>query len=231
MFSFGQNKNNETSTYEKEDQVIDLAPVNHYKSYVSQEQLTKEIFNVEKSYDEVPKDLDINFAQNFNSKGGKFIYCQNSTDLIAKLERFLEINNQNKPFIWEDELYPFLKQNLKSSFQIERNLDEAKCAISCCESLISDEGSIIINPNQNRFRPLDGFPSLHIILASKSSMKMDIDHAVSDFLKIYSDFFPFIIDLSKVEKPTRFASNKPVLNSRGTKQIVVFYCEESIFGE
>lgn len=231
MFSFGQNKNNNSFNFSQDDEVVDVVSPNQYRSYVSQDQLVNEIFNTEKSYDDIPEDLDISFAQNFNSKGGKFIYCLNAVDLISKLESFLNTNGLTKPFVWEDELYPFLKQKLNPSFSLERSLDEAKCAISLCESLIAEEGSLIINPNQNRFRPLDGFPNLHIILTSKSNVKQDIDHAVSDFLKKHSDFFPFIIDLSKVEKPTRFASNKPVLNSRGTKQIIVFYCEESIFGE
>jgi L-lactate dehydrogenase complex protein LldG len=231
MFSFTQNKNNTISNSDLDDLVLSKKPERAFNSYVTKEILENEILNNDVNFENLPKDLDLRFAQNFTAKGGKFVYCKDASDLILKIQSFLMSNKFVKPFVWEDNLYSHFKDSFQNSIQLERNLDEAKCAISLCESLIADEGSLIINPNQNRFRPLEGFPSIHLVIATQTQLKATIEHAVSDFLKTYSDFFPFIIDLSQEEKPTRFASNKPVLNSRGTKQIIVFYCEGSIFGE
>lgn len=230
MFLFKQDKE---VAHLEEDLIDNLelsvkkTPVNNY---VSQEILEKEIFNNTPSFDNIPNDLDISFARSFNAKGGRFVYSSSVEDLASKLQAFLVNNDLARPFLWEDNLAKFIQDNMQSPVRIERSIDEAKCAISLCEALISDEGGLILNPNQNRFRPLANFPAIHIVLATKSQLCINLEHAVSRFLKLYPDFFPFIVDMSKEDKPTRFASNKPVLNSRGTKQIVLFYCEESIFG-
>jgi len=198
-----------------------------FTTYIPKDVLENEIYNHNIPTVEIPHDIDIVFAQNFIEKEGKFIYCTSKQDLRDKINKFFSNNQFPAAFIWEEETLSFIKsEDISTSFKIERTLDQSQVAISRCESLVADEGSIIINPNQNRFRPLDNFPAYHIILASRSQVKLNIEHAVSDFIHHHSDIFPFIIDLSKEEKNTRFAMNKPVLISRGTKQVIVFYCEE-----
>ena len=201
-----------------------------FHTYVSQDVLENEIYNHSRSYVEVPHDADLTFAQNFIDKDGKFIYCTNLDEMRQKINQFFTINHINCAFLWEDEILPLLKLDSgEMAYKIERMLGSAKVAITQCESLVADEGSIIINPNQNRFRALEGFPEYHIILASKNQIKLNIEHAVSDYILKHPEIFPFIIDLSKEEKKARFAINKPILSSTGTKKIIIFYCEECSF--
>lgn len=195
-------------------------------SYVSSDALEKEIRNHAAEFEAVPSDLDLEFAKKFIEKNGLLVYCENQNDFIAKLNSFLLKNEMHSVFIWEDDMIPFLKSNFDHKIHVERVIDTSKIAISSCESLLADEGNIILNANQNRFRPLDSFPKLHLIIADQRQVKISLEHGVSDYLKKYPDLFPFIIDLAPEEKPARFALNKPVLKSRGTKQIVIFYCDE-----
>jgi L-lactate utilization protein LutC len=201
-----------------------------YTTYVPQDVLENEIYNHAKSYVEIPHDADLNFAQKFINKDGKFIYCADKQELGEKLIQFLKLNRLTTVFIWEESLISIFKNNdIENQIKIERVIDHAHVAISYCESLVSDEGNIILNTNQNRFRPLENFPEFHIVLASKSQVKLNIEHAVSDYMLKHHDIFPFLIDISIEERGTRFAMNKPILNSRGTKKVFVFYCEECCF--
>lgn len=199
----------------------------NYTTYVPKEVLENEIYNHNRPYVDVPHDCDLTFAQNFINKEGRFVYCISKEELKEKINSFFEINQIKTAFIWEDEIISLLKsENINLKFGVERTIDQAKVAISHCESLIADEGNIIINSNQNRFRPLDNFPEYHLIIASKRQVKINIEHAVSDFMIQHPEVFPFIIDISKEEKSIRFALNKSVLLSRGTKNVIVFYCED-----
>jgi len=201
-----------------------------YTTYVPQEVLENVIYNHAKTYVEIPHDADLNFAQKFIAKEGKFIYCTDKRELKEKLIDFLSMNHLNRAFIWEDSIVQMLRNDqFPANLRIERVIDSTNVAISHCESLVSDEGTIILNPNQNRFRPLDNFPEYHIVLASKNQVKLNMDHAVSDYILKHQEVFPFILDISKEEKSTRFALNKPILISRGTKKIFIFYCEECCF--
>lgn len=199
----------------------------NFTTYVPKEVLENEIYNHHRSFVEVPHDCDLNFAQNFIQKDGRFVYCISKEELREKLNKFFVINNLKAAFIWEEEILNLLKSdNNALSYNIERTIDVARVAISHCEGLVADEGNIIINSNQNRFRPLEIFPEFHIIIASKKQVKINIEHAVSDFMISRPDEFPFIIDISKEERSIRFALNKSVLLSRGTKNVIIFYCEE-----
>lgn len=200
-----------------------------YTTYVPQEVLEKEIYNPVKTYVDIPHDTDLTFAQNFIEKDGKFVYCTNQDELRQKLTQFLNLNQFHTAFLWEESVLNFINSGDKGQLKIERVIENAQVAISFCEGLIADEGNIILNANQNRFRPLDNFPEYHILLASKSQIKLNIEHAVSDYILKHPDVFPFILDISPVEKTTRFAMNKPILNSRGTKKVFIFYCEECCF--
>ena len=223
--------NNHNSTKSLVGKELDSDPTKKlYTTYVPQDILENEIYNHAKTYVEIPHDADLNFAQKFIDKDGKFIYCSDKTELVDKLIQFLKLNQLITIFIWEDSLISLLKErDIEHELKIERVIDQSNVAISYCESLVSDEGNIILNTNQNRFRPLENFPEIHIILASKSQVKLNIEHAVSDYMLKHHDVFPFLLDISPEEKTTRFAMNKPILNSRGTKKVFVFYCEECCF--
>ena len=229
MFSNILHNQNSRKTLEGTE--IDTDPTKKlYTTYVPQDVLENEIYNHAKTYVEIPHDADLNFAQKFINKEGKFIYCADQIELKEKLIQFLKLNNLTTIFAWEESIVCMIKErDHLNEIKIERVIDSARLAISYCESLVSDEGNIILNTNQNRFRPLDNFPEFHIILASKAQVKLNIEHAVSDYMLKHHDVFPFLLDISPEERNTRFAMNKPILNSRGTKKVFVFYCEECCF--
>lgn len=201
-----------------------------YTTYVPKDVLENNIYSPTKSVVDIPHDADLNFAQKFIDKDGKFVYCSTKEELVDKLIQFFKINHLPSVFIWEDDIVAMIRERvINEGIKVERMPDEAHVALSHCEYLVSDEGTIILTPYQNQFRPLENFPDFHIVIASKGQVKLNIDHAVSDFILKHQAVFPFIIDISKDDKNVRFVMNKPILLSRGTKKVFVFYCEECCF--
>jgi len=217
------------STMNSQEQGL-LEVLSQPNTYVPQDTLENEILNHQVDFGTVPEDYDLEFLKNFTAKGGKFVYCESKEDFKEKLNIFLTYNEFGKSLVWEENLYDHIKSFLDPTLKLERMPDEAKVAISTCDYLIADEGSIILNTSQNQFRTLTVFPDLHILIANHSQIRFHLEHAVTDYLRQHQDAFPFLLDLSLEEKPARFAVNKPVLKSRGTKNIIIFYCEEGIMG-
>lgn len=201
-----------------------------YSTYDYQDSIQKsEQFNVLNNK-VLPEDSDVFFAENFTKKGGKFVYCSNKAELFDNLTKFLTVNKLTRSFVWEQELIDVLRGEIKDTKLIfDRQYDISNTAISMCECLVCDEGNILINPFQNNPRPSRVFPNLQIIIASKDQLSVDIEHALFNFSKKYSEPFPFVIDVCNDAKNTRHVANKLVLNSQGTKNIFLFYCEETLY--
>ena len=76
-----------------------------------QEVLENEIYNHAKTYVEIPHDADLNFAQKFIEKDGKFIYCTTKQELGEKLIQFIKLNELRTVFLWEESIISLIKES------------------------------------------------------------------------------------------------------------------------
>ena len=113
---------------------------------------------------EIP--VDELFTYNFKNNGGKFLYCENITELE---ENFISILQENDWFeiealTFEKELQRFLIDN-KLSY---RNPSNPLFLLCGCESLIAQEGSVLFSSKQlSHYKPNE-LP-LNIIVIAKTS--------------------------------------------------------------
>lgn len=177
--------------------------------------------------DEILEDLDILFATKFIEKKGKFIFCENKEDLFGKLQLLLKKINKTKVFVWEQELVDYLKTNnlFTDGIICERNGEESNIAISKCEVLIANEGSIMLNPMQNSPRSLNIFPSCQILFATLDQLAPNVEKSIEKFVSNHNDSHPFVIQLDAEPKRLRNINGKFVINSEGPKEIFLFLCE------
>lgn len=224
-------KKNQNEVIHNEDQYNDVlvAPAieeNKYQTYNYQTTtvLENEVIDQE---EEVLEDLDILFAMKFIEKKGKFVFCENKEDLFGKLQMLLKKINKTKVFVWEQELVDFLKSNnlFTNGIMCERNGEESNIAISKCEVLIANEGSIMLNPMQNSPRSLNIFPSHQILFATLDQLAPNVDKAIEKFVANHNDSHPFVIQLDSDPKRLRNINGKFVINSEGPKEIFLFLCE------
>jgi hypothetical protein len=98
-----------------------------YTTYVPQDVLENEIYNHTKTFVEIPHNADLNFAQKFIDKEGKFIYCADKNELKEKLIHFLSMNNLTRAFVWEDSIVRLMKdEQFPSHLKIDRVIDSTK---------------------------------------------------------------------------------------------------------
>ena len=129
------------------------APLEKTSSFVNGESITEKEISLRTVQVSAPsyalpteKDLDIRFATNFIKAGGKFLFCENLKDAIDNLRMLKAENNWGHIFCWENEV-----KDAFTNYNFQRNtvgftIDNSDAAISLCELLVADDGTIILNP-------------------------------------------------------------------------------------
>ncbi len=112
--------------------------------------------------------VDEQFTFNFKENGGKFIYCENLSEIAENFENILAENDwfESNAQCFDSRLLYLLDDN-KITY---KNDSPALFFLSSCENLIADEGSILFSSNQfKHFKPND-LPTNMIIFATTSQI-------------------------------------------------------------
>jgi L-lactate utilization protein LutC len=136
----------------------------------------KKIFNISTKEDveiqkqEVNLSLDDLFVHNFVEKGGKFLYCVNSEEVVHNLKNVITENNWEEVYLLDKKLQALLNQN---DVQQVSNLSENIPVFTTCEHLIADKGDILFSSNQLQSKRLKEFPVNFIVFATTSQLVKD----------------------------------------------------------
>ena len=111
--------------------------------------------------------LDEAFTINFNKNGGKFLYCENTDEVQSFLENIIEENN------WDKKKALILNTHLKAKFKdfklaTTKKTKDADFLFTTCESLIANDGSLLISSNQIAEKKLIELPENFIVFATTS---------------------------------------------------------------
>jgi hypothetical protein len=110
----------------------------------SDEEGQSEFNNAPSSFSLLP--VDERFTYNFKKNGGKFIYCENLSEVKEQFLNILEENDwfECESLCFEKKLFHLLDEN-KLKYE---NPSEPKFLLASCENLIADEGSVLFSSNQ-----------------------------------------------------------------------------------
>ncbi len=131
--------------------------------------------------------IDEQFTYNFMANGGKFIYCENNTEL---LKYFNAILNENS---WEDSnvlCYNDTLKTLVKTLDLKYSKDKPSFFFTACESLIADKGSILISSNQIKEQKLNELPNNFILFATTSQLKSTISEGLQTIKKHHQKQLP-----------------------------------------
>jgi LUD domain len=121
-----------------------------------------------KYYPEEKLPIDEKFTLNFNKNGGKFLYCESTEEVLESFDNILLEND------WYETDVFCINEQLKSrfdGFNLNFNTSErATFFLSTCESLVGNNGSILLSSNQMKEKRLDELPDNIIIFATTSQM-------------------------------------------------------------
>lgn len=132
--------------------------------------------------------LDEKFIYNFKKNGGKFLYCENSSEIKDHFENILEENDwfENEALCYEDKLFNLLDEN-KIIYDKPK---KPSFLLASCENLIADEGSILFSSNQIKQNKPNELPVNIIIIASISQIIDSKSDGLSVIKKKYIKDYP-----------------------------------------
>jgi L-lactate utilization protein LutB len=142
--------------------------------YRSEEKIKKSDKSKYLPEDKLP--VDERFTYNFNRNGGKFLYCENMDEVIEAFDNIMQENDwyEKEVFCIDEKLVSRFK-DFKLKFV---NKSHAKFFLSGCESLVSNNGSILLSSNQIKEKKLDELPYNFIIFATTSQIVENISEGM-----------------------------------------------------
>ena len=122
--------------------------------------------------------IEERFILKFIENGGKFLYCENLSEVQENFDLILAENE------WVSHDILMINSKLKKQFDLNYNfsssLEDSKCFITDCENLIAIDGSILISSNQIHEKKLKEFPDSLIILSDTMKLKNTISEGLSE---------------------------------------------------
>ncbi|MED9961791.1 MAG: LUD domain-containing protein [Bacteroidales bacterium] len=132
------------------------------------------------SYSKIEEDELMVFAQRFVKANGRFVYCEDEKDFIAKLKSLIDYRKWENVLAFNENLNSYL-----NSVGVETVLenDNAIVGISLCQAMIANSGSILITSNQGFGERVNKLPSIFIVLAHSSQVCSDYKQALKPLLE------------------------------------------------
>ena len=135
------------------------------------------------------------FTTNFRKNGGKFLYCDNLSEVHEQFLNILEENDwfECEALCYNEKLYGLLEEN-KLMYDSPKN---PKFLLAGCENLIANEGSILLSSKQIKQNKPNELPANIVIFATTSQI-----------VKAKSDGLRFIKQKYEKEYPTNITTIK-----------------------
>lgn len=132
--------------------------------------------------------IDDLFTYYFKKNGGKFIYCENLSEVKEQFENILEENDwfESEVLCNEPKLFNFLEENKLEYI----NPVAPKFFFASCENLIADEGSVLFSSNQIRQKKPNELPDNIVILATTSQILETKSDGLRVIKKKYDKDYP-----------------------------------------
>lgn len=119
-------------------------------------------------YPEQKLPIDEKFTFNFKNNGGKFIYCENWEEITEAFDNIMMENDW-----YEQDVFCINEQLCQKFDGFNLNFgksNDAKFFLSNCESLVSNNGSILLSSNQIKEKKLKELPYNVVIFATTSQI-------------------------------------------------------------
>jgi hypothetical protein len=132
--------------------------------------------------------IDELFTLKFKKNGGKFLYCENLTEVKTHFEDILEENDwfESEAVCYEPKLFSMLEENKLNYIKPEN----PKFLLASCENLIADEGSILFSSNQIKQNKPQELPANIVIIATTSQIIENKSDGLRTIKKRYEKDYP-----------------------------------------
>lgn len=138
--------------------------------------------------------VDDSFVHNFINKGGKFLYCTNTNEILVNLKNILLENNW-KSIICND--FNLKKIANKLDVEVKSELNNVAPLLTSCEHLIADNGDILFSSNQLSSIKLSSLSQHFIVYATTSQLVKNTGEGLTGIKTNFSGNIPTNISAVK----------------------------------
>ena len=169
-------------------------------------------------------ELAIEFAEKFTSLLGKFVYCENESELVNKLAQLIHAHKWDKIYSVESGWLDDMKEY---SFDPVTTDDLAACdaSITLCEHLIARTGTIVLSSQQLSGRTTSVYAPIHICIAYTHQLVFDISDSLTQFKK-EMDTLPSMISFATGPSRTADIEKTLVVGVHGPKEVYCFLVDK-----
>jgi L-lactate dehydrogenase complex protein LldG len=178
-------------------------------------------------YPPLKESVDVTFAQEFTKVSGKFIYCEDETDMAEKLKFVIHNNKLENVICFEETLKPLLEEHEIPFNSQADEITNTRAGITYCEFLIARFGSILISSRQLSGRRMNVYPETHIIIAKTSQLVPEIKDALIKIRKKYDGNMPSVVSLITGPSRTADIEKTLVMGAHGPKELFLLLVEEN----
>ncbi len=169
--------------------------------------------------------IDEKFTIYFKKNGGKFIYCENFTEILTALESIISEND------WQTQAFYTLDKRINERFATEKlnftdKRKDSDIFFTTCEHLIAHNGSILVCSNQIKERKLNELPDNLIVFATTSQLVDSISEALKVIKKKYDKTLPDNITTLKHFEPTQENKNDFLSYGSASKNVYLLLLED-----
>lgn len=133
--------------------------------------------------------IDEKFTIYFKKNGGKFIYCEDFSEVLGALQSIISENN------WQTKQFYTLDKRINERFATEKisftdRRKDSDIFFTTCEHLVAHNGSILVCSHQIKEKKLNELPDNLIVFATTSQLVDSISEALKIIKKKYKKQIP-----------------------------------------
>ncbi len=164
-------------------------------------------------------DLAVIFAEEFTKLDGKFIYVDNTKELIAALYQLMETLQLQNIYCVEQPLITTLTNN-EWQQPLYPSLTNCDASITSCEYLVARTGTIVLSSQQTKGRTASVYCPVHICIAYTKQMVYDVKDALLLLKEKYNNHLPSLISFATGPSRTADIEKTLVKGIHGPKEVI-----------
>lgn len=176
----------------------------------------------------VSGDLDVLFAEHFIAKGGKFVFCETLEQAVGEIKTISRELEWEHAYCWENEIKDMFCNYDFQRGAIGYTLEKSNATVCLCDTLIAENGTLLLNPKQASRRRLPGFPQTQIFIAHSSQVVYSLSQALEQFAEANKGELPSVLNLSDNNKGNYYHHEQLVLKADGLSDIYLILVDEVI---
>lgn len=166
------------------------------------------------------------YAIEFTNLNGRFVYCQNNEDMIAKVLILADNLNWKKIAVKDPQLIALFGESNMELVHPDNTINESSAAISVCERLVARTGSAVYSSAQAYGRQLPVYTPIHITVAYTSQLTANWQEAKAAIQKKYQGKLPSMLSLTSGPSRTADIEKTLVVGVHGPKEVYTFLVED-----